>query len=44
MRMCVCVFTYGIIGHQHRLTDERRADLKMFQPFVDIVICVQRAG
>lgn len=38
------VFTYGIIGHQHRLTDERSADLKVFQPFVDIIISVQWTG
>lgn len=38
------MFTYRVSGHQHRLADERRADLKVLQPAVDVIVGVEGAG
>lgn len=41
-RRCVS-FTYRVSGHEHRLADERSADLKVLQPVVDVIVGVERA-
>lgn len=37
-------FTYRVSRYQHWLADEWRADLKVLQPVVDIIIGVEGAG
>lgn len=35
--------THRVSGHEHRLADERSADLKVLQPAVDVIVSVEGA-